>query len=73
METQDIKIAVLQTKVDNIQETTERIEKKLDDFLNNAPNMFAGKWVENLFKTLVVVTLVAVVGGILALLGLHVV
>ena len=66
-----IKIAILQNQMDNIKNTTERIEKKLDTFLEQAPNLFAGKWVENTIKTIMTITLIAVLGALLALVGLH--
>ena len=71
METDSVKIAILQNQMDNINNTTDRIEKKLDNFLEQAPNLFAGKWVENTIKTVMTITLIAVLGALLALVGLH--
>ena len=72
MQTSDsTKIAVLQNQMDNIKNTTDRIEKKLDDFLEQAPTMFASKWVESAIKTGMTVIMVAVLGALLALIGLH--
>lgn len=72
MQTSDsTKIAVLQNQMDNIKNTTDRIEKKLDDFLAQAPSMFAGKWVERALKTGIAAVLMAVLLALLALIGLH--
>lgn len=65
------KIAVLQNQMDNIKNTTDRIEAKLDSFLAEAPSMFAGKWVETTLKTAMTVIMIAVLGAVLALIGLH--
>lgn len=68
----ETQIAVLQNQMNNVENKLDVLNKKFDDFLKDAPSMFAGKWVETLFKYVVVATLLAVLGGLYALVGLHI-
>ena len=42
----EINYATMEEKVDNLCDTTKRIENKLDGFIKESKDCFAAKWVE---------------------------
>ena len=61
-------ITITKTKMENIEETTNRIEKTLNDFIEKADRKFASKWVENFVYAIMLAFGTLIVGGVWAVI-----
>lgn len=64
----NLTIAKTRINMDNIEKTTTRIEKTLNDFIEKADGKFASKWVEKLVYAILLAMATLFIGGAWAII-----